>query len=108
MKRIEHNYVLRKSKKQAVFCDWTNRKKCKFLNFKITKAMMLLRSGNGAVESMVAGNGYGRALMQTVEAFLLSLECPKIKLCTRHDNQAIMSMVVVDIEKRAPITPANG
>ena len=44
-----------------------------------------------AVESMVAENGYGRALMQTAEAFLLSLECPKIKLCKRHDNEAVMS-----------------
>ena len=41
-----------------------------------------------AVDPAVAGNGHGRHLMQMAEAFLLSLECPKINLCVRRDNEA--------------------
>ena len=40
-----------------------------------------------AVDPAVAGNGHGRHLMQMAEAFLLSLECPKINLCVRRDNE---------------------
>jgi ribosomal protein S18 acetylase RimI-like enzyme len=43
-----------------------------------------------AVDPAVAGKGHGRALMQTAEAFLLSLECPKINLCVRRDNEAVI------------------
>jgi len=43
-----------------------------------------------AVDPAVAGNGHGRHLMQMAEAFLLSLECPKINLCVRRDNEAVI------------------
>ena len=43
-----------------------------------------------AVDLAVAGNGHGRHLMQMAEAFLLSLECPKINLCVRCDNEAVI------------------
>ena len=38
----------------------------------------------------VAGNGHGRHLMQMGKAFLLSLEFPKINLCVRRDNEAVI------------------
>ena len=41
-----------------------------------------------AVDPAVAGNRCGRHLLQMAEAFLLSLECPKINLCVRRDNEA--------------------
>ena len=43
-----------------------------------------------AVDPAVAGNGHGCDLMQMAEAFLLSLECPKIYLCVRRDNEALI------------------
>ena len=43
-----------------------------------------------AVDPAVAGNGHGRHLMQMAEAFLLSLECPKINLCVRRGNEAVI------------------
>ena len=43
-----------------------------------------------AVELAVAGNGHGRHLMQMAEAFLLSLACPKINLCGRRENAAVI------------------
>ena len=43
-----------------------------------------------AVDPAVAGNGNGRHLMQMAEAFLLSLECPKINLCARRDNETVI------------------
>ena len=43
-----------------------------------------------AVDPAVAGNGHGRHVMQMAEAFLLSLECPKINLGVRHDNEAMI------------------
>ena len=43
-----------------------------------------------AVDPAVAENGHGRNLMQMVGAFLLSLECPKINLCVRRDNEAVI------------------
>ena len=36
------------------------------------------------------GNGHGHHLMQMAVAFLLSLECPKINLCVRRDNEAVI------------------
>lgn len=43
-----------------------------------------------AVDLVVAENGHGRHLMQMDEAFLLSFECPKINLCGRRDNEAVI------------------
>ena len=43
-----------------------------------------------AVDPAVAGNGHGRHLMQMAGEFLLSLECPKINLCVRRDNEAVI------------------
>ena len=43
-----------------------------------------------AVDPAVAGNGHDRHLMQMVGAFLLSLGCPKINLCVRRDNEAVI------------------
>ena len=43
-----------------------------------------------AVDLAVAGSGHGRHLMQMAEAFLMSLECPKINLCVRRDNEAVI------------------
>ena len=43
-----------------------------------------------AVDPVVAGNGHGRHLMQMAEAFLLLLECPKINLGVRRDNEAVI------------------
>ncbi len=43
-----------------------------------------------AVELAVAGNRHGRHLMQMAEVFLLSLACPKINLCGRRENAAVI------------------
>ena len=43
-----------------------------------------------AVDPAVAGNGHGCHLMRLAEAFLLSLECPKINLYVRRDNEALI------------------
>ena len=43
-----------------------------------------------AFDPAVARNGHGRHLMQMAEAFLLSLECPKINLCVRRDNEVVI------------------
>ena len=44
-----------------------------------------------AVDPAVAVIEFGRVLMQTAEAFLLLLECPKINLCMRRDNKAVIT-----------------
>ena len=43
-----------------------------------------------AVDLAVAGNGHGRDPMQLAQAFLLSLECPKINLGVRRDNETVI------------------
>ena len=43
-----------------------------------------------AVDPTVVGNRHGHHLMQMAVAFLLSLEYPKINLCVRHDNEAVI------------------
>ena len=43
-----------------------------------------------AVDPAVAGNGHGRHLMQMAGALLLSLKCPKINLCVRRNNGAVI------------------
>ena len=44
-----------------------------------------------AVDPDYAGNGVARHLMARTEAFLIELGCPKINLCVRHDNEAVLA-----------------
>jgi ribosomal protein S18 acetylase RimI-like enzyme len=41
-----------------------------------------------AVDPDHTGRGYGKTLMNHAEQFLVSVGCPKINLCVRHDNDA--------------------
>ena len=42
------------------------------------------------VDPGFAGQGYGQALMHKAEEFLRSVGCPKINLCVRSDNAAVI------------------
>jgi ribosomal protein S18 acetylase RimI-like enzyme len=44
-----------------------------------------------AIDPAFAGRGYGRLLMERAEAFLLQTECPKVNICVRRDNEAVLA-----------------
>jgi len=43
-----------------------------------------------AIDPAYSRNGFGHKLMQTAEAFLISIGCPKINLCVRRDNDTVI------------------
>jgi len=43
-----------------------------------------------AIDPEFSGQGLGRLLMEQAEALLVQLGCPKINLCVRHDNEAVL------------------
>lgn len=44
-----------------------------------------------AIDPAFAGRGYGRLLMGQAEAFLSQIGCPKVNICVRRDNEAVLA-----------------
>ena len=43
-----------------------------------------------AVDPQFSGHGFGRVLVQAAEEFLRGIGCPKINLCVRRENEAVI------------------
>ena len=82
-----------------ILCKQTDKNGKFFVGLEASRLIATIMVGydglRGSINYLVvdladAGNGHGRHLMQMVDAFLLSLECPKINLCGRRDNEAVI------------------
>lgn len=43
-----------------------------------------------AVDPQFLGNGFGLTMVQAAEEFLRAIGCPKINLCVRRENEAVI------------------
>jgi ribosomal protein S18 acetylase RimI-like enzyme len=44
-----------------------------------------------AIDPAFSGHGHGRMLMERAEAFLFEKGCPKVNMCVRRDNGAVLA-----------------